>query len=105
MRHSTKADGATTGERLTMAKSRLIKPKVSDRQDPRGRASTGKVAAITRGRADGFIRDQNGDRLYFNRRDVLDEAFNSLEVGDAVAFEIIEDKVSGHRATRVARKK
>jgi cold shock CspA family protein len=35
----------------------------------------------------------------------MDGSFNDLEVGDRVAFEAVEDKVSGHRATRVATRK
>ena len=70
--------------------------------EPRGRASTGMVATITRGRGDGYIREHRGDLLYFNRRDVIDGGFNDLNIGDRVTFEIIEDTVSGYRAARVA---
>ena len=72
--------------------------------DPRGPVASGTITAITRGRGDGFIRDRRGERLYFNRRDVPDGSFNDLQVGDAVIFEVIADRVSGHRASRVARK-
>jgi cold shock CspA family protein len=79
--------------------------KAPNPNEPRGRASTGTVATITRGRGDGYIREHRGDLLYFNRRDVIDGGFNDLNIGDRVTFEIIEDKVSGHRAVRVAKKK
>jgi hypothetical protein len=69
----------------------------------RGRASTGAIATITRGRGDGHIRETHGDLLYFNRRDVIDGSFNDLNIGDRVTLEVIEDKVSGHRAARVAK--
>jgi cold shock CspA family protein len=69
----------------------------------RGRASTGTIATITRGRGDGHIREKRAGLLYFNRRDVIDGSFNDLNIGDRVTFEVIEDKVSGHRAARVAK--
>jgi cold shock CspA family protein len=79
--------------------------KAAQPQEVRGRPSTGRIATITRGRGDGFIRERSGERLYFNRRDVIGQGFNDLDVGDAVTFEVIEDHVSGHRAIRVAKKK
>jgi cold shock CspA family protein len=73
--------------------------------DPRGRASRGTIATITRGRGDGYIRETRGELLYFNRRDVVDGNFNDLNIGDAVAVDVIEDRVSGHRAARVIKQK
>ena len=76
-----------------------------DQRDPRGRVSRGRVAILTRGRGNGFIRDAKADLFYFSRSGMLDGSFNDLNVGDIVTFEVIEDHVSGHRAARVARKK
>ena len=76
-----------------------------DHVKPRGHASTGRVATITRGHGNGIIRDDHRDLFYFRRHDVLDGAIDVLRVGDAVTFEVIEDSVSGHRAAHVARKK
>ena len=80
--------------------------KLNEHRDPRGRASTGRVATITRGHGNGVIRDDHRDLFYFCRHDVLDWAVSVLKVDDPVTFEVIEDVVSGHhRAGRVARKK
>jgi hypothetical protein len=79
-------------------------PRASNPNPERGRPSTGRIAAITRGRGDGYIRAR-GERFYFALRDVLHQSFNDLEVGDGVAFEAIEDNVSGHRAVRVEKQK
>ena len=71
----------------------------TEKQDPRGRASAGRVATIMMGRGgDGFIRDENRDLFSFNRGDVLDGAFNDLEVDDAVTFEVIADCWDLHHA-------
>ena len=78
--------------------------KAPNPNEPRGRASTGAIATIAYGRADGYIRAHRGDLQYFNGRDVIDGGFKDLNIGDRVTFEIIEDKVSGHRALQVARK-
>src|SRR5436309_2171229 len=64
----------------------------------------GTVATIARGRGSGYVRESRGELLYFNRRDVVDGTFNDLDIGDAVAFEVIEDAMSGHRAARVAKR-
>jgi cold shock CspA family protein len=79
--------------------------KAPNAHEPRGRPATGTVATITRGRGDGFVRESGGELLYFNRRDVVDGSFNDLNISDSVAFEVIEDHVSGHRAARVAKQK
>ena len=73
----------------------------TNRPDRRGRASTGKVATLTRS-GEGFIRDGNRDLFGFYRHDVLKESLD-LAVGDAVRFEVMEDVVNGSRAVRVAR--
>jgi cold shock CspA family protein len=74
------------------------------RADPRGRATTGTVVTITRGRGDGYIRESRAELLYFHRGDAVGGTFNDLNIGDAVTFEVIEDTVSGPRAVRVAKK-
>jgi cold shock CspA family protein len=42
--------------------------------------------------------------VFFHRSDVMEGTFNALAVGDVVAFELIEDQVSGPRATRVRKR-
>jgi cold shock CspA family protein len=56
------------------------------------------------GQGHGFIRLLDDREIYFHRRDLQEgAAFNELEVGDAVTFELLEDSVSGARALRVMR--
>ena len=44
--------------------------------------------------------------MFFHRADLKDPAtFNLLQVGDPVAFELIDDRISGARAIRVVRSK
>ena len=41
--------------------------------------------------------------MFFDRRDLIDVGFNDLDVGDSVAFELIDDQFSGPRAVLVRR--
>ena len=57
------------------------------------------------GQCHGFIRLPNAREIYFHRADLQEgTAFNDLQIGDAVAFEVLEDAVSGARALRVVRR-
>jgi cold shock CspA family protein len=62
---------------------------------------TGRIARLTSGQGQGYIRDKDGRSVFFDRRDLVDVKFNDLEVGDAVAFELIEDRYSGPRGMQV----
>jgi cold shock CspA family protein len=70
---------------------------------PTGRPARGKIARINAGQSHGFIRDEDHREVFFHRSDTTFGTFNTLLVGDAVAFELIEDRCSGPRATRVRR--
>ena len=74
--------------------------------EQRGVASTGCIADLRTGQGHGFIREASGREIYFHRSD-LDKgtSFNDLAVGQAVAFELLEDRVSGARALRVKRRR
>lgn len=61
----------------------------------------GRVKSVLRGQGIGYIRDDNGRDLFFHKADVLDRGYNDLEVGAAVKFDVIEDAVSGDRATQI----
>ena len=61
----------------------------------------GKVIRIHAGQSHGFIRDEDAREVFFHRSDTTFGTFNKLIVGDPVAFELIEDRVSGPRATAV----
>jgi cold shock CspA family protein len=65
--------------------------------------STGRIARLLVGQAYGFIRVRNGRAIFFHRADLDDTTtFNTLQVGDLVAFELVDDQLSGARAIRVA---
>ena len=65
--------------------------------------STGRIARLLVGQAYGFIRVRNGRAIFFHRADLRDATtFNTLQVGDLVAFELVDDQLSGARAIRVA---
>jgi len=70
---------------------------------PAGTMSTGRIARLLIGQSYGFIRVRNGRAIFFHRADLRDAAtFNTLQVGDLVAFELVDDQLSGARAIRVA---
>ena len=62
---------------------------------------TGRISRLTSGQGQGYIRDKDGRSVFFDRRDLVDVQFNDLAVGDAVAFELIDDRYSGPRAMQV----
>jgi len=73
---------------------------------PAGARATGKIIRLFVGQTYGFIVLPNGDEVFFHRADLKDQAaFNTLQIGDAVAFELIDDRVSGKRAIHVVRAK
>jgi hypothetical protein len=74
--------------------------------DAPGSSATGRIARIRVGLCDGFIRLRDDREVYFHRGDLREgTAFNDLQVGHVVAFELLEDSVSGARALRVTRQK
>jgi cold shock CspA family protein len=80
--------------------------KIERPKDPAGKPATGRILHLRVGQGDGFIRVKKSREIYFHRADLRDgTAFNALQVGDTVTFELIEDAVSGARATRVAKVK
>ena len=66
--------------------------------------ATGRIVKLLVGQSHGFIRLADGREIFFHRADVREgAAFNALNVGDPVTFELLEDTVSGARAIRVNR--
>lgn len=58
------------------------------------------------GQGHGFIRLPDDREIFFHRSDVREgTSFNDFVVGDTVAFELLEDAVSGARALRVRRRR
>lgn len=79
--------------------------KPSRPHDPHGKPATGRVTRILVGQGHGFIRLRDDRQVYFHRGDLRQGTlFNDLQVGDTVAFEVLEDSVSGARALRVMRR-
>jgi cold shock CspA family protein len=70
---------------------------------PTGRPARGQIVRIHSGQSHGFIRDEDSREVFVHRTDTAWGTFNQLLVGDTVAFELIEDRCSGPRATRVRR--
>jgi cold shock CspA family protein len=70
---------------------------------PTGRPACGQIVRIHSGQSHGFIRADDSREVFFHRTDTAWGTFNQLLVGDKVAFELIEDRCSGPRATRVRR--
>jgi cold shock CspA family protein len=65
------------------------------------RLMTGRIVGLSYGHGTGFIRAAEGQRVYFHRGDVLGGWFNALEIGDAITFDMVEDRLSGLRALRI----
>ena len=81
-------------------------PRQSGRFDrpnaPASTPSTGRIARLLVGQAYVFIRVRNGRAIFFHRADLRDATtFNTLQVGDLVVFELVDDQLSGARAIRV----
>jgi hypothetical protein len=70
--------------------------------EQRGIPETGRIAKLFVGQGYGFIRLPNDGQVYFHRSDLQGGAsINDFTIGDAVAFERLDDVVSGARALRV----
>jgi hypothetical protein len=82
---------------------RLRFGKVGQPKEPAGTSASGKITRLFVGQAYGYIRLRNGLQVFFHRSDLEDvSTFNRLQVGDLVAFHLIDDAVSGARAIRVS---
>ncbi|HVZ22288.1 MAG TPA: cold shock domain-containing protein [Vicinamibacterales bacterium] len=75
-------------------------------KSPEGTPASGRIVRLLVGQSFGFIKGPRGREIFFHRADVKDgTAFNTLTVGDAVTFDLIDDAVSGARAIGVARRR
>ncbi len=84
----------------------MISHKQTARPERRGEPSAGRIVALVTGLGHGFIRRRDRRDIFFHRSDVLGGVrFSDLAVGDRVTFELIEDQISGPRATRVKRQR
>jgi cold shock CspA family protein len=72
----------------------------------RGAAACGRIAKLFVGQCYGFIRTVDGREIFFHRGDIHDgTSFNDFAVGDDVAFELLEDRISGPRALDIQRRR
>ncbi len=62
---------------------------------------TGRIKSVVRGQGIGYIRDDLGRDVFFHKGDVVNKAYNDLQIGATVKFDVIEDAVSGARAQRL----
>jgi cold shock CspA family protein len=68
-----------------------------------GIAATGRIIRLMIGQSHGFIRLTDRREVFFHRSDLREgTSFNKLAVGDVVTFDLVEDRISGARALRVA---
>lgn len=85
----------------TMKRRRHLGSPLPDR---RGVEATGHVLELFVGHGYGIIRASFGDHVFFHRSDVrAGQSINDFGIGDAVAFELLADRVSGPRALCVRR--
>ena len=74
--------------------------------DPRGKVAIGRISKLMVGQGHGYVCLTDDREIYFHRGDMkAGTAFNELQVGDTVTFELLEDAVSGARALRLRRRK
>jgi hypothetical protein len=72
--------------------------------DPPSLPMTGRIVGLLYGTSSGFVRAAEGQRVFFHRADVIKGlSFNGLDVGEAVVFDLVEDRFSGLRALRLRR--
>lgn len=72
-----------------------------DRPIRRGSPATGRIKRLVRGNKWGIIRADDGRDVFLHKADVMNVAYNDLDEGAAVDFELIEDRLSGPRAQNV----
>jgi cold shock CspA family protein len=69
-----------------------------------GGSDCGHIVRLYTGQCHGTIRMADGREVWFHRSDMPERAeFNDFAIGDCVAFELLEDPISGARALRVRR--
>lgn len=88
---------------ITTARARAVKP--ARPIERRGVPDTGLIVRLFTGQGHGFIRRANDAEVFFHRSDVEEgTSINDFRVGDRVAFERLDDLVSGARARGVRRR-
>ena len=81
--------------------SRLARP-----SGLRGVPDSGRIVKLFVGQGHGIIRVANGREIYFHRSDLQEgTSINDFGVGDLVAFERLDDRISGSRALGVVKRR
>ena len=85
--------------------SRKRAPKPTRPSELRGVPETGRIVKLFVGQGHGLIRLTSGREIYFHRADMKEgTSINDFSIGDVVACEVLDDRVSGARALRVAKR-
>lgn len=88
----------------TVRQNRKRATLAASHRGPHGVPTSGRIVRILVGRGHGFIRLMDHRQVYFHRADLEGGAsINDLAIGDTVAFEHLNDAVSGPRALHVRR--
>jgi cold shock CspA family protein len=102
--HYTSNEPTRQGGILTVSEDSLpLTSWNADATSVRGRATTGTITQLTHGRLCGVIRTADGQDVFFHGRDLEGARYNEMELGGAVSFELIDDRVSGARAAKIRR--
>ena len=71
--------------------------------EERGERAVGRIIRMQYGQSYGLIRMDDRRDVFFHRKDAKAALFNDLSIGDRVAFELIDDALTGPRGVRVKR--
>jgi cold shock CspA family protein len=73
--------------------------------EPRATPQTGRIVKLLVGQGCGFIRTASHLDVFFHRSDLhTGTSINDFTTGDLVAFKLLDDRVSGARASGVRRR-
>lgn len=86
--------------------SRKSASKLSRPPELRGVPDSGRIVKLFVGQGHGIIRVANGREIFFHRADIQEgTSINDFGLGDLVAFERLDDRISGARALRVVKRR
>jgi len=74
-----------------------------EKPEERGERAVGRIVRMLYGQSYGLIRMGDRRDVFFHRKDAKAALFNTLSIGDRVAFELIDDSLTGPRGVRVRR--
>src|SRR5215471_12028665 len=95
--HDVGGDRPARRPRLKKGRAKGEKP------EERGEHAVGRIVRMLYGQSYGLIRMGDRRDVFFHRKDAKAALFNTLDIGDRVQFELIDDSLTGPRAVRVRR--